>query len=246
MGGPRDPGEAPLPRGDAGLELFGEEGCFTEPVGEGGRLAELGDGTTHLTCHPLPCSPLEGTEDDFRPGEMFRLTRGEVGGVMRFVGGEEGVLETLEGAGDPKVPPRDPIRREFDGLFERSRFICLVGEVLGDTFGDSFSLCDPLLELPTRGSGDKGLRRCDPSGGGPGPTGDRTSLECPNVTLAVAVPPCVEVAEEEEVKGCFATKGPFFETPSPFRRRILKAVSMSFFCFDGQRAIRRTDLLADF
>jgi len=54
-----------------------------------------------------------------------------------------------------------------------------LGEVLGEDLGDSLAVvfaAATLLAL-CRGSGEPGRRRCDePSGGGPGPTGDRTSF----------------------------------------------------------------------
>lgn len=96
-----------------------------------------------------------------------------------------------------------------------------LGEVLGEDLGDSLTPAvvtpDTALLAVCRGSGDPGRRRWEePSGGGPGPTGERTSFALDGLLYG----PDWDPAED----GCFATKGPFLVTPSPldFLSRSLK------------------------
>lgn len=183
------------------------------------NLAALGDGFRR------PAPPLDG--------DRCRRTRGEVGGVARFEGGDGGVGVTLEEwlREDTPILPL-PTYRRAPGLMDRSLCSCLTGDDLGDDLGDvlgevlgesrdaaaAAAAVARVLAWPL-GSGETGRLRWDPRGGGPGPTGDRTSFAALELVGLDTV----------EVDGCLATRGPFFVTPSPppFRSLSLKlAVSI--------------------
>lgn len=211
----------------------GREGALVAATGEAVRLGRVlaavmmsptfGDGFLLADAPPL--------------GDRCRLTLGEVGGVVRFTGGDGGVEVTLEEWTRLETPtPLRGMYRFEPGLIDRSLWSCRtgddfgedLGEVLGDDLGESLGgWFRVLLEArDARGSGEPPLLRWDPRGGGPDPTGDRTSL----AWLALVG---WETEEEEGAEeGCLATSGPFLVTPSPLpflslRRKLLASIRLS-------------------
>lgn len=154
--------------GEGGLRGAGVRepgGVDGERRGAGAGVAGGAPGDAPRFCRVLaPPASLSLGEGFLRgaplDGDRCRLTRGDVGGVGRLLGGEGVTL--VPGPRPPAPPPRATYRR---GLTDRSRCTCLTGEDLGEERGEVFgevlgeSRWAARVLACARGSGEPGRRR---------------------------------------------------------------------------------------